>query len=46
MDSVHQIAECIIAKQRHGPIGTVQLFFDGRYTRFSDLDPYHHENKR
>jgi replicative DNA helicase len=46
MDSVHQIAECTIAKQRHGPIGTVQLFFDGRYTRFSDLDPYHHENKR
>jgi len=41
MDSVHQIAECIVAKQRHGPIGSVRLHFEGRYTRFSDLDPYH-----
>lgn len=34
------IAELIIAKQRHGPIGTVQLHFEGRLTKFSDLaDP-------
>lgn len=33
----HNVAECIIAKQRHGPIGTVRLFFEGEFTRFSDL---------
>ncbi len=33
----HNIAECIIAKQRHGPTGTVKLFFDGEFTRFSNL---------
>ena len=26
-----------IAKQRNGPIGTVRLQFEGRYTRFNDL---------
>jgi replicative DNA helicase len=26
----------IIAKQRHGPTGTVQLQFEGQFTRFSD----------
>jgi replicative DNA helicase len=41
MDSCHQVAECIVAKQRHGPIGPVRLHFEGRFTRFSDLDPYH-----
>ncbi|MEM7270137.1 MAG: DnaB-like helicase C-terminal domain-containing protein, partial [Pseudomonadota bacterium] len=30
-------AEAIIGKQRHGPIGTVEMMFDGRFTRFSDL---------
>jgi replicative DNA helicase len=30
-------AEVIIGKQRHGPIGTVQLQFDGDVTRFSNL---------
>lgn len=30
-------AEVIIAKQRHGPTGTVDLAFEGQYTRFSDL---------
>lgn len=29
-------AEIIISKQRHGPIGTVDLEFDGSFTRFSD----------
>jgi replicative DNA helicase len=31
------IAEVIIAKQRHGPIGTVKLAFLPEYTRFSNL---------
>jgi replicative DNA helicase len=30
-------AEVIIGKQRHGPVGTVQLAFEGRFTRFSNL---------
>ncbi len=30
-------AELIIAKQRHGPTGTVDLAFEGQFTRFSDL---------
>jgi replicative DNA helicase len=30
-------AEIIIAKQRHGPIGKVELHFDGATTRFSNL---------
>ena len=37
MDRVHNIAEIIIAKQRHGPVGTVKLFFDPTFTKFSDL---------
>jgi len=34
---VHNQAEVNIAKQRHGPIGTVRLFFDGALTKFGDL---------
>ncbi len=34
---IHNIAEVIVAKQRHGPIGTVELQFEGQFTRFSDL---------
>ena len=30
-------AEMIIAKQRHGPTGTVELAFEGQFTRSSDL---------
>ncbi|MEM9032628.1 MAG: replicative DNA helicase [Pseudomonadota bacterium] len=30
-------AEVIIGKQRHGPIGTVDLSFEGRFTRFGNL---------
>jgi replicative DNA helicase len=37
MDLVHGKAEVIIAKQRHGPTGTVELQFEGQFTRFSDL---------
>lgn len=35
------VAEAIIAKQRHGPVGKVRLFFDGQYTKFGDLDDWH-----
>lgn len=32
------ISECIIAKNRHGETGTVELIWDGRYTRFTNPD--------
>lgn len=44
MEDVHNVAEIIIAKQRHGPIGTVKLFFDGEFSRFSNLENYRVEN--
>ena len=37
MEQVHGKAEVIIGKQRHGPTGTVELHFEGQFTRFSDL---------
>ena len=37
MESVHGKAEVIIGKQRHGPIGTIELSFEGRFTRFGNL---------
>jgi replicative DNA helicase len=37
MDQAFGQAEVIIAKQRHGPTGTVRLHFEGQFTRFSDL---------
>jgi replicative DNA helicase len=30
-------AEVIIGKQRHGPVGTVDVAYEGRVTRFSDI---------
>ena len=38
---VENIAEVIIAKQRHGPTDSVNLFFDGALTRFADFDRHH-----
>ncbi|MDJ0828022.1 MAG: DnaB-like helicase C-terminal domain-containing protein, partial [Rhodobacter sp.] len=37
MEKLHGRAEVIIGKQRHGPIGSVDLAFEGRFTRFSNL---------
>ncbi len=34
-------SEIIIAKQRNGPTGTVQMHFDSRYTRFDSVDSHH-----
>ena len=39
-EAVKGTADVIIAKQRHGPTGTVKLAFQSEYTRFTDLaDP-------
>ncbi|MEO1014978.1 MAG: replicative DNA helicase [Pseudomonadota bacterium] len=38
MEAARGVAEVIIAKQRHGPIGSVPLRFDQNLTKFSDLD--------
>ncbi|MFN3937367.1 MAG: replicative DNA helicase [Gemmobacter sp.] len=40
MEQVHGKAEVIIGKQRHGPIGTVELSFEGRFTRFGNLEKH------
>ena len=37
MNDVRGRADVIIAKQRHGPTGTVPLAFQGEFTRFADL---------
>jgi replicative DNA helicase len=36
-EEIHNLADLDIAKQRHGPTGTIQLFFDGQMTKFSNL---------
>jgi replicative DNA helicase len=41
MERVHNVAELIIAKQRHGPTGKRDLFFEAEFTRFADLDRDH-----
>jgi len=43
MAMAHNKADLIIAKQRHGPTGTVPLFFEAEFTRFGDLDLVHSE---
>ena len=43
MEAVHGKAEIIIGKQRHGPIGQVELSFEGKFTRFGNLvKPWQH----
>lgn len=44
-EKVHNVAECIVAKQRHGPIGTVNLHFDGEFTRFTNLENYRDDDR-
>lgn len=38
MNRIYNQADLIIAKQRHGPIGTIKLFFDSQFTKFGDLN--------
>ncbi|HBQ35984.1 MAG TPA: replicative DNA helicase [Rhodobacteraceae bacterium] len=37
MDHLHGKAEIVVGKQRHGPIGHVELSFEGQFTRFGNL---------
>lgn len=37
MERLYGKAEVIIGKQRHGPIGTVELSFEAQFTRFGNL---------
>ncbi len=41
MERVHNRAELFLAKQRHGPTGKIDLFFEAEFTRFADLDLHH-----
>jgi len=43
-EKAHNTAEIIIAKQRHGPIGTIKSHFDANYTKFSDLTVKDYDN--
>ena len=38
------VAEVIIGKQRNGPIGTVKLAFQGKYSRFTNLSTIDYNN--
>ncbi|MBV8913959.1 MAG: replicative DNA helicase [Acetobacteraceae bacterium] len=41
MEAVHNRAELLIEKQRHGPTGKIDLLFEGEFTRYADLDLRH-----
>ena len=43
-ESRYNISEIIIAKQRHGPIGTIKTHFDPNFTKFSDLTRTEYDN--
>lgn len=36
MNEIKELTEIIIAKQRNGPVGSLNLYFDAEYTRFGD----------
>jgi replicative DNA helicase len=42
MDEVHNLAEVIVAKQRHGPTNKVKLHFEGPTTKFADHEQLDH----
>jgi len=46
LGDVRNTASVIIAKQRHGPVGTIDLYFDGSLTKFDDLDRQHGSDDR
>ena len=44
MELVHNKAEVLIEKQRHGPTGKIDLVFEGEFTRFADFDSIHNDD--
>ena len=46
MAAAEGLADAIIAKQRHGPTGTVRMQFQAEVTRFSDFVPTNHLPER
>ena len=43
MEAVHNRAELLIEKNRHGATGKIDLYWEGEFTRFADLDLTHGE---
>lgn len=43
-DADKNIAECIVAKNRHGEVDRIKLHWDGQHTQFSTLEVYADEN--
>ena len=41
MERVHNRAELLIEKNRHGATGKIDLYFEGEFTRFADIDLHH-----
>lgn len=41
MTRIYNKTEVIISKQRHGPTGIIELFFEPEYTTFKDYDSIH-----
>lgn len=37
LDQIHNVAEIMVEKHRHGPTNKVEVNFDDRFTKFSDL---------
>ena len=42
LEECERISDVIIAKQRNGPIGTFQLYFDGKFSEFTNYELREH----
>lgn len=40
MNDCYNKAEIILAKQRHGPVGTIHVYYEAKLTKFGDLDKH------
>ncbi len=46
LEKCKNLADIIIAKQRHGPIGSVQLHFEAKFTKFSNHTDNIHQPRK